>query len=156
MVHLASFWKTEACGQTGLPDRSVLVRQKLVEKAKIQKFKCDICDMWFLVLYLIHKITFAGRIIESSRITLRYKYLDVWYSWRWQRITCSGSSFSGGQIRGGAVHLGNLISSCCIMEKNEFKCDDELWSNAYKLQFKKCNNVHHIIPLLSQNISWRK
>ena len=42
MVDLASFWKPEACGQTVLPDRSVLIGQKLVEKAKIQKFKCDI------------------------------------------------------------------------------------------------------------------
>ena len=33
---MASFWKPEACGQTVLPDRSVLVRQKLVENAKIQ------------------------------------------------------------------------------------------------------------------------
>ena len=39
---LASFWKPEACGQTVLPDRSVLIGQKLVGKAKIQKFKCDI------------------------------------------------------------------------------------------------------------------
>ena len=38
---LASFWKPEACGQTVLPDRSVLVGQKLVENAKIKKFKCD-------------------------------------------------------------------------------------------------------------------
>ena len=37
MVNLASFWKTEACGQTVLPDRSVLIRQKLVENAKIQR-----------------------------------------------------------------------------------------------------------------------
>ena len=42
MVNLASFWKTEACGQTVLPDRQVLIGQKLVENAKIQKFKCDI------------------------------------------------------------------------------------------------------------------
>ena len=27
-----------------LPDRSVLIGQKLVENAKIQKFKCDILD----------------------------------------------------------------------------------------------------------------
>ena len=33
---LASFWKPEACGQTVLPDRSVLIGQKLVENAKIQ------------------------------------------------------------------------------------------------------------------------
>ena len=42
---LTSFWKPEACGQTVLPDWSVLIGQKLVENAKIQKFKCDIlCD----------------------------------------------------------------------------------------------------------------
>ena len=33
---LAIFWKIEACGQTELPDRSVLIGQKLVENAKIQ------------------------------------------------------------------------------------------------------------------------
>ena len=39
MVNLASFWKPEACGQTVLPDRSILIGQKLVKNAKIQKFK---------------------------------------------------------------------------------------------------------------------
>ena len=39
---MASFWKTEACGQTVLPDRSVLIGQKVVENVKIVKFKCDI------------------------------------------------------------------------------------------------------------------
>ena len=39
---LASFWKPEASGLTVLPDRSFLIRQKLVENAKIKKFKCDI------------------------------------------------------------------------------------------------------------------
>ena len=47
---LASFWKPEASGQTVLPDRSVLIGQKLVENAKIEKFKCDILSnfwtMW--------------------------------------------------------------------------------------------------------------
>ena len=33
---LASFWKPKACGQTELPDRSVLIGQKLVENAKFQ------------------------------------------------------------------------------------------------------------------------
>ena len=44
------FWKLEACGQIVLPDRSVLMGQKLVENAKIQKFNCDILSnfqtMW--------------------------------------------------------------------------------------------------------------
>ena len=35
------FVKPKACGQTVLPDRSVLIGQKLVENGKIQKFKCD-------------------------------------------------------------------------------------------------------------------
>ena len=39
---MANLWKSEACGQTVLPDRSVLIGQKLVEDAKIEKFKCDI------------------------------------------------------------------------------------------------------------------
>ena len=39
---MASIWKPEACGQTELPDRSVLIGQKLVENAKIRKFKLDI------------------------------------------------------------------------------------------------------------------
>ena len=39
---MASFWKPKACGQTELPDRSVFIGQKLVENAKIEKFKCEI------------------------------------------------------------------------------------------------------------------
>ena len=30
------FWKTEACGQTVLPDRSTLLLQKLLQTAKIE------------------------------------------------------------------------------------------------------------------------
>ena len=45
MLKLAGFWKPEACGQTVLPDWSILIGQKLVENAKIEKFKWDIlCD----------------------------------------------------------------------------------------------------------------
>ena len=41
-VKNGQFWKTEACGQTVLPNRSILIGQKLMENAKIEKFKCDI------------------------------------------------------------------------------------------------------------------
>ena len=34
--------KTEACSQTVLPDRSILLGQKLVENAKIKQSRCDI------------------------------------------------------------------------------------------------------------------
>ena len=39
---LVIFWKPEACGQTVLPNRSILVGQKLVENAKYEKMKCNI------------------------------------------------------------------------------------------------------------------
>ena len=41
MVILTSFWKPEACGQTVLPDTSILIGQKLVENDKIKKIKWD-------------------------------------------------------------------------------------------------------------------
>ena len=36
MVNFGEFWKPEACGQTVLPDRTILIVPKLVENAKIQ------------------------------------------------------------------------------------------------------------------------
>ena len=39
MAILASFRKPEACGQTVLPDKPVLIGQKLVENAKIPKIQ---------------------------------------------------------------------------------------------------------------------
>ena len=54
MVNLASFWKTEACGQTVLPDMSLIIGQKLAKNSKIHKFKCDILGnfqtMWSILL----------------------------------------------------------------------------------------------------------
>ena len=40
-VHFASFSKTEDCGQTVLPDMSILIGQKLMKNAKIKKFNGD-------------------------------------------------------------------------------------------------------------------
>ena len=39
---LAIFLKAEACGQKVLPDRPIMIGQKLVENAKMEKFKWDI------------------------------------------------------------------------------------------------------------------
>ena len=54
MVQFGEFLK--ACGQTELPDRSVLIGQKLVENAKFKKFKCDILGdsntMLFVILHI--------------------------------------------------------------------------------------------------------
>ena len=56
---LASFWKPEACGQTVLPDRSVFIRQELVENDKIQKFKCDILSNELLSTQDVNAACFA-------------------------------------------------------------------------------------------------
>ena len=37
LLNLSSFGKREACGQTVLPDRSILIGQKLVKNVKIEK-----------------------------------------------------------------------------------------------------------------------
>ena len=37
ILNLTSFWKPTACGQTVLPDGSVLIGQKLVKNAKTKK-----------------------------------------------------------------------------------------------------------------------
>ena len=42
MVHFGEFLKTWSLRSNSVPDRSVLIRKKLVENAKIQRFKCDI------------------------------------------------------------------------------------------------------------------
>ena len=39
---MANFRRPQACCQTVLPDRSLLIEKKMVENAKIQNIKCDI------------------------------------------------------------------------------------------------------------------
>ena len=36
-----NFGISEACGQTVLPERTILIGQKLVENVKIEHFQCD-------------------------------------------------------------------------------------------------------------------
>ena len=45
---LESFWNPESWGQTVLPDRSLLIGQKLVENAKIKK--CEDEDVKMILL----------------------------------------------------------------------------------------------------------
>ena len=51
MVRFGVFLKPEACRQSVLPDRSLLIGQKLVENAKIGKFKCDIWSNFQTLLF---------------------------------------------------------------------------------------------------------
>ena len=39
---MANFCEPEVCGQTVLPDKPLLIGQKLMKNAKVEKFKCGI------------------------------------------------------------------------------------------------------------------
>ena len=51
-----------------LTDRSVLIRQKLVENAKIQKFKCDILSKFQTLCDLIDKKA-KSQVLFSNHIS---------------------------------------------------------------------------------------
>ena len=57
---LTSFWKPEACGQTVLPGRSILIRKNFVENANIQTFKCAILGE-FPPMFISSDFLFGGR-----------------------------------------------------------------------------------------------
>ena len=64
---LAIFWKPEACGKTVLPDRSILIGEKLLEKAKIEKLKCDIfADFQALWAYVY--ILSGQKLMKNAKI----------------------------------------------------------------------------------------
>ena len=63
-----------------LPDRSVLIGQKLVENAKIQKFKCDILSdfqtLWstIRVLSFMQQLNELNRTIFGAKIQINYGF----------------------------------------------------------------------------------
>ena len=113
---LASFWKPEAYGQTVLLERSVLIRQKLVENAKIKKLKCYIlsnfqkmCSVTFVSVFdrfyliftpfvsllinifsIIHEICFPHVLMHNN---------VVGHVARPQRLSSQSSSFSSATCR---------------------------------------------------------
>ena len=51
LMEKAKLWLVDGCSQTVLPDRSVVIGQKLVENAQIIKFKCDILSDFQTLCY---------------------------------------------------------------------------------------------------------
>ena len=64
---LASFWKPKACGQTVLPNRSILIEQKLMENAKIENLNWESHYETFWVIFK-HDATY---VIETISMTLQ-------------------------------------------------------------------------------------
>ena len=84
---MASFWKPEACGQTVLPDRLILIGQKL---AKMPKFKCDILSnfqtMWHNSLDFSVDKMMPTRLWITKNIILKIGF-ELW-TWdnRWRIV----------------------------------------------------------------------
>ena len=86
IVHLASFLKTEVCGPTVSPDRSILIGQKLMKNARIEKYTWDIFndvfkvdnDIWWTKSYKKLNITYwpIGRV--ESWLVIRVFSSGYW------------------------------------------------------------------------------
>ena len=66
IVNLASFWKPEALVQTVLPDMSILVEQKLVENAKIEKLKMRHFEWFSNTVPKLVRITIDAKVVIES------------------------------------------------------------------------------------------
>ena len=97
MVNLASFWKPEACGQTVLPDRSVLIGQKLVENAKMQNSNATFwvifkqCEKGLIFFLLIFEDFFCLTCHGSSANFALWPPMIRFANWRCLVIPHSGS-----------------------------------------------------------------
>ena len=94
MVNLEGFQKPELCSQTVLPDKSVLIGQQLMEKDKIQKFKCDILGDFQTVCECVLKELF------------------------WTGVVCYVYFYFGAKILKrllGSLGKRRLLSYCCMI-----------------------------------------
>ena len=121
MLNVASFWKPEACGQTVLPDRSVLIRQKFVENAKIKKFKFDILrNSW--CLKITEKVSFniASEasyvyILSGQKLIKKCKKLSIFASF-WKPEACGQTVLPDKSVLIGQKFVENA-------KIKKFKCD---------------------------------
>ena len=72
---MASFWKPEACGQTALPDRSVLIGQKLVENAKNKNSNATFWVIFKQYVAVVYVLYFTPKRFVSSRSATKSSYV---------------------------------------------------------------------------------
>ena len=99
---LATFWKPQACGQTVLPDRSILIRQKLMENDKIEKFKWDILG------------NFQTLCLGQKSVALQAMQ---WWAWKPKAVIFKG------------CHKAKQFT---LSDANHFECKHYLFKNAKK------------------------
>ena len=72
-------WKPEACGQIVLPDRSLLIGQKLVENAKIKKIGCKV--IIFGPINLVSRLEAVGFLLARRCSFLYFQSLSIGSHW---------------------------------------------------------------------------
>ena len=76
-------WASEVCGQTVLPDRSVVIGQKLMENAKMPKFKWDILGDFQImcVAFFVQKWDFdvclPNFVLNETKKLILFQYLKM-------------------------------------------------------------------------------
>ena len=119
MVIFGKLWKVEACGQTILQDRSLLIDQKLIENTKIQKFKFDILSNWVNCLMSCSR-TFKNHLIFSFKSCQKFEFLrQKWYSIAWFSPLCFFSQ--NRKLRARKIAVGKIwwewCRNCLITDK---------------------------------------
>ena len=117
---LASFWKPEACGQTVLPDRSILKGQKWVENAKIEKLKYDILGDFhtLCILFEIGSKSIIFKFCEQRFFEFPAKNLN----WKSSFMSTFDLERSEGSRR--LMHVGKI----CKIPTRRSKIVCELWT----------------------------
>ena len=102
-VAFTSFWKPEACGQTVLPERSVLIGNKLVETVENAKNKnsnatlwvifkqCDLTEVHFFLIRDNRFPRFLSILTTSITKWLLYLYPPLPISMHWsllEQVSC--------------------------------------------------------------------
>ena len=77
MVYLVSFWKPEGCGQTVLPDRSLLIGQKIVKNAKTEKFKYDILRNFLTLCTILLVWIFVPKKLSQLIFKIYFQFIIV-------------------------------------------------------------------------------
>ena len=113
MLNLAIFWKREACGQTVLPDRSVLIGQKSMENAKIKKFKWDILDDFQTMCEGSYLIVFDLG-LSSSSLKKKMKI-----------VTGSIKSKFHSAFQKWKIDLSHEIDKNCVRPRKAYSCQSD-------------------------------
>ena len=101
------FWKPEACGQTVLPDRSILKGQKLVENAKIKNSNATFWVIFKHCAMMAAKLTL--RLLPASEIPLRFFCLLVIMVWRAEKKSSLFTIISESRF---SVEFSSILRIC--------------------------------------------